>query len=196
MRYDVYEIARIVALKKKRFLIFTAIYSFLFVSFIVLPLILNNKSLIIAGAAFAAVCIFLEARLFDKFKPKIIFSREMVGVNIKEYEYNLSKGRGKPIYRRFANLPHTYENAKNPPLRLGGTVYLRLEDGNIAEIGGLYKKHIDFYEDGDILFKHGGTKYPEVISRETNEQPCPICGKINEHTLDKCAACGLLIVKE
>ena len=196
MRYDPVEIARRVEARKKKFLTLSAIYLAVIIVAIAIPLIFGIRSLIVPGAALAIIFIFVEAGLFKKFNVKILFSPEIKGVNIKEYEYSLVKGRGKPIHRRFANLPHTYANAKEPPLRLGGTVYLRKEDGNIAEVEGLFKKHIDFYEDGDTLFKHKGAKYPEVISRETDEQPCPICGKINDAECRACAGCGLKTVEE
>ena len=124
----------------------------------------------------------------------VLFTPEIKGRNIKEYEYAIHGNRQERIYRK-GNMPHTFTNKKILPLRLNGTVYLKLDDGNIKSISGLYKSHMDIYEDGDILLKYAGTKFPIILSREVKKQPCPICGEVNDETRDVCRSCGLGIIK-
>ena len=130
----------------------------------------------------------------DKSEAKILLSRKITGKNIKEYEYGIQNDGQPPIFR-WSNTPNTYANRKTHPRRLNGSVYLELDNGNVKEITGLYKSHIDIYEEGDILLKYAGTKYPVVLSRKIDIQPCPICGEVNDMSADACQSCGLGIIK-
>lgn len=150
------------------------------------------------------LCLMLEfplmlilARLLRKYDAKVLMRAEVRGKNIKEYEYavHTSKNGAGRIYRR-VNTPLTYGNKRaSAPMRINGTVYLELDDGNVTSISGLYKSHMEIYEDGDILVKYAGTRFPVVVSREVKKQPCPICGEVNDKSLDECRVCGLTIVK-
>ena len=54
---------------------------------------------------------------------------------------------------------------------------------------------MDIYEDGDILVKYAGTRFPVIVSRDAKKQPCPICGEVNDESREECRVCGLGIVK-
>jgi hypothetical protein len=140
--------------------------------------------------------ILLLAATVKKYNARVLLSKEIRGKNIKEYEYGVhasGNAQGK-IYRR-VGIPLTHANRRaSSPLRINGTVYLELENGNVTSISGLYKSHMDIYEDGDILVKYAGTRFPVVVSRDVYKQPCPICGEVNDKSRSECRTCGLSII--
>ncbi len=195
MIYDAEEIAMRVDKKRKVFLKKIGIISFLIISALAV-IILNLNDYATVLCVLAEIPLILSfARSFTKHGARTLFSREVSGKNLKEYEYNIYGYTQSRIYHR-GIAPRTNVNRKNVPLRLNGTVYLELEDGNIVSLNGLYKSHMDIYEEGDILLKYAGTKFPIVINREVLRQPCPICGEVNDRSTDFCKACGLRIVKK
>ena len=72
---------------------------------------------------------------------------------------------------------------------------MRCRDGNIYEATGLLPLHTDIYDDNDLLYKPEGAKYPIILDRETNSQPCPLCGTVNKKEEHECRHCGLPVVK-
>ncbi len=141
--------------------------------------------------------------IVGKAHPRIIFSREVIGENIKEEEYVSTLPVGSSLgYRQVGSrgvaqpfAPNTRANKRRTPPNLRGEVYLRLRDGEVKLLSGLMPIHLDIYEDGDTLLKYAGTRYPIVISRAAERQPCPICGEVNDMTSSGCHGCGLAIEK-
>lgn len=193
MHYNVNMIAEKVRIRKKKFLIRSAIFVSLLFACIAIMIFTDSDNLFFCSALAFAITVFLEFRTFKKFAPGVIFSREIKGENIKEHEISLSSAGGMRMSHRTVVMPNTSENRKPPRRRIRGSVYLKEENENIAEISNLSEQHMNFYEDGDILLKYAGTKFPIVISRPVDIQPCPICGRINRNTDNACRTCGLEI---
>ena len=196
MRYDIDALRLKVKARKKRFLISSAIFLAVLCACAAIMVFAEEDSLFFCAILTSAIAVFLEFGTFKKFAPSVIFSREIKGENIKEHEINISGAGGMRMTHRTVVMPNTGENKKAPRRRIRGTVYLKEESGNISEIGNLPAQHMNFYEDGDILFKYAGTRFPIVISRPVEMQPCPICGRINKSTEDACRSCGLKITNE
>ena len=154
-----------------------------------------NDSVTVLGIIAEFPLFFILVNVYKKSEAKALLKGELKGKNIKELEYGIQNDGQPPIYRR-GNTPHNMSNRKVHPRRLNGTVYLELENGDIKEITNLHKSHMDIYEEGDILLKLAGTKYPVVISRQIDKQPCPICGEVNDMSNDSCHGCGLGIIKD
>ena len=198
MGYDFDEIARRVKNAKRKFILKMLLIVAVASGSVALSVILNNEALIIPTVLVVAVMILLSARVIKRCVPTVLFSQEIKGENIKEHEYAASLGGSVNVgypKARMVTMPHTFANRKAPPIILKGRVYLRLEDGNIREIGGLYKSHVDIYEEGDILLKPRGARFPIIVSRDADEQPCPLCGEINGRAETSCAGCGLGITR-
>lgn len=167
---------------------------------------------IISGVLIFVILVLL-LRLFDKFEPKVLFSREITGENIKEGEYEIMKRGshkgGTLRYRQTGSssvgtragaapiAPNTRANKRvfHKDQHFSGEIYIRENDGNISLLTGLYISQMEIYEEGDTLFKPAGCKYPIITSRDTDRQPCPICGEINGKEREFCSSCGLDILK-
>ena len=197
MLYDEEKISWIIADKRKAFKIRFILTASVMLLALVISIINFSDYLTVLCLMVEFPMMLMLARLFKKYDAKVLMHGEVRGKNIKEYEYAVQTGKSNTgrIYRK-VNVPTTHGSRLTPaPMRINGTVYLQLDNGNMTSISGLYKSHMDIYEDGDILVKYAGTKFPVVISRAVKKQPCPICGEVNDMTLDECKGCGLGIVK-
>lgn len=192
--YDSKEIKKIVKEKRKNFYIKTSLILCIMVTSLVLSLTGINDTLTVLGIVAEFPLFYLLVKTCNKSEAKVLLKGEIKGKNIKEIEYGIQNDGQPPIYRR-GNMPHNMSNRKVHPRRLNGSVYLELKNGNIKEITSLYESHMNIYEEGDILLKYAGTKYPVVISRQSNKLPCPICGEVNNMSQDFCQNCGLGIIK-
>lgn len=138
--------------------------------------------------------------LFNRYSPFVLFSGEIKGKNIKEDEYLGRRGvsyhgRYKPrgTHIRLLNTGANRKRTNDSVIRSG--VYLELDSGEIVCISDLYKSSTDLYEIGDLLVKYAGTKFPVVIGRNVERQPCPFCGEINSPNNNSCRECGLKIIE-
>ncbi len=196
MRYDINAVVARVIARKKKFLTISALLLAILFACGAVMIFTDGDGLFFGAVLTSAITVFLEFKAFKKFTPSVLFSREVKGENIKEHEINVSGAGGMRMTHRTVVMPNTGENRKAPQRRIRGTVYVKEENGSIAEIGNLSAQHMNFYEDGDVLLKYAGTKFPIVISRPVDVQPCPICGRINANTDDACHTCGLVITNE
>ena len=203
--YDPNEIKSRVSKNKQSFLTaFIATVTVMIAALILIILALDTVvtfiSIIVDLAALLALYV-----IFNKYEPRILFSPEIKGVSIKEHEYTVrasSKGPGMRWYAQGGRAapqpfaPNTRANMKpsNPNLR--ASVYLETDSGNLTELRGLLKPHIELFREGDTLLKYAGTRYPVLISRQSEVQPCPICGEMNDMSSTACHACGLTITGE
>lgn len=212
MTYDFEKLTLRIRKNKTSFLtrLLTLVISALICVFVMLLSDLGEVKIISGALIF--VILMLLLRLFDKFEPKVLFSREIKGENIKEGENEIMK-RGshkggnlgyrqvgsRTIGTRSGAAPIASSTRANRKIfhkdqHFSGEVYLREDDGNITLLTGLYMSQMEIYEEGDILLKPAGCKFPIVISRETERQPCPICGEINGSERYSCSQCGLEIL--
>lgn len=137
-------------------------------------------------------------KTFKRYRPNIIFSKEVVGENIHEHEFVVSNRRYAFAIRKTTVTPRVNTSSftggktrTKPPT--GAIVYLRLDDGNVTYVDKLTNAQTDIYEIGDRLYKFAGTRCPVIINKEVEAMPCPICGTQNKHTEPKCITCGLPI---
>ena len=133
-------------------------------------------------------------RTLKRYRPRILFSKETEGVNIKEHEFVITNKRLTFSARRsFPRLKVKRNNSDKsrtkPPT--SAIVYLKLKDGDVTFIDGLSGVQTDVYEIGDTLYKYRGTKYPIIVGREVKSQPCPLCGTVNKSSESRCITCGL-----
>jgi hypothetical protein len=195
VRYDDERISLIINDRRRSFKIRCGVILALMIVFLTVSIINVSDYLTVLCSMLEFPLLFLLAVEIKKFDAKTLMSGEIRGKNIKEYEYGIHGTSTDRIYRR-GNMPHTFANKKILHPRINGTVYLELEDGNVTSISGLYKSHMEIYEDGDILVKYAGTRFPIVEGRAVKKQPCPICGEINDSSRDACRVCGLAIIKK
>ena len=187
MKYDIDDIAiRGDAAKRKFKIVLVSCICLIFLSVFVGVFYPETTVVFLCAVAVIwAVVYFL--RYLKKNNPMIIFSKGFSGENVKEHEYVTG---GTRLYR-YGGIRYRYN-----PQRHKGDVYIRRDDGEIVVVTHLPKKHLDIFEIGDTLVCHPGTRYPNVDSREVEEQPCPICGYVNGLREEKCTACGLKILQK
>ena len=213
MTYDLKELKRIVEIKRKSFL--TRFFGLILstAAFVAVIAFSQNKTHILISGICIFATLILGERLFSKTSPKILFSKEIKGENIKEGEYEIMKRGSYTVtglqHRQAGSrtigtrsgaapiAPKTRANRKafHKNMHFSGELYLKQADGNIALLTGLYPTHLEIYEEGDVLLKPAGCKFPIVISRDAKRQPCPICGEVNADERNSCAGCSLTILK-
>ena len=204
MNYDVEVIKKRVKDKKQDFLTRVSVTATVGLILVILAFVSAvDDNLRLACGICGFVMLFYVKSLFDSYNARVLFSKEIKGINIKEDLYVTRKAYGPGLRYKQEGAsglapiaPNTGANRKKQHPRLRSSVYLRLEDGNVAEIRDLKKEHIELYNDGDTLIKLEGTKYPTIIGRRVTSQPCPICGEINGEEYDCCIGCSLPIREE
>ncbi len=201
MNYDIDAVRKRVKEKRRDFLTKAAVSAILGAVLVILAFISGvDDNLRLACGVCGFVMLFYVKSLFDSYDAGVLFSKEIRGINIKEDLYVTKKAYGPGLrYKQVGSsglqpfAPNTRANRKKQHPRLRSSVYLRLDDGNVTEIRDLKKEHIELYNDGDMLIKLEGTKYPLVLGRRVTSQPCPICGEINGEEYDACIGCSLPI---
>lgn len=193
MRYDLTRLAEIVRGRKNKFIRLASV-EIIGILLSITAAVISPETFLVAAIIGAAILIFAIYSLTRKYRPEILFSPDLVGINLREHESGLGRDASTPIFHR-RNMPHTYANRKAPPRKIRGTVYIRLDNGDIRSIGGLTEAQMKIYEEGDLLTKPQGAAYPMVMDRRVAAQPCPLCGEINTAENSACRACGLPIIQ-
>ena len=195
MEYDMEDLARRVEKKKKSFFKVWFVCVALVIGAIFAAAFVPERKFFVPAVIIFILCVVAVVRAAKKYNLSVLYSGEIEGTNIKEHEI-MGVREGKPIRRKYATVPHNYSNYKSdfPRSKIRGSVYLRLDNGDIFEVANLNSAQLEFYRDGDRMKKPFGARYPQVISRDTEEQICPICGRINHKGAECCGGCGLLIV--
>ena len=203
--YDVNEIKTRIAKRRCGFL--TAFFATVAIIIAALVLIILSLDKIVTFISIIAELAALLTMyiIFNKYEPRVLFSPEIKGVSIKEHEYTAqasSKGPGMRWYAQGGRAapqpfaPNTGANIRIFHPNLHASVYLETESGELIELRGLLKPHIELFHEGDTLLKHAGTRYPVLLDRPTDIQPCPICGEMNDMSSTACHTCGLTIIGE
>ena len=192
--WDEKEIKRRVFKKRQFFIAYLAIAIAILAGGAVLLFLNLSDTLFLIGIITILASLIFIASIFNSFSPRILFSREALGENIKEdiYEVYVRRGialRPRQVGMGYGGTPLSHTRMAKATLR--SAVYLKLDSGDIKEIRGMRVEHVELYEDKDILFRYSGTKYPVILNRETQRQPCPICGTINAVSDEACINCGL-----
>ena len=195
MTYDMEKVKKRVRMRKKRFLLRASIAAVIFLVGVAF-LFVDEKKFIVSGGLLILLALFVIYKNVNKYLPKYLFSKEIIGVNIKEHEYVTLKnsrtvggGRSARLSRIVANS----ERRKREPHTLA-LVYIRTENGDIKVLDGIDSRHVAIYEIGDTLKRYEGTRYPFVFGREVKLQPCPLCGEVNSCEQTKCKRCGLPVL--
>ncbi len=199
MNYDLKRLNKIIASRRIAFLLWLSIIAALMCVCLVFIILGINDTLTFLCIASEFIFIFLLYRLYCKYKPTVLFSREISGENIMEDEYiGVRSVNYLGRYRGFGGKVRLFHTGANRKPRVDGSirskVYLRLDDGSVTCLSDLYKSNTDVYIEGDTLIKYAGTKYPVVIGRDVERQPCPLCGEVNLSGESACHTCGLSIV--
>ena len=196
--YDEKEIAKAISKKRKYFLISLILDLFVLAGGIVFLIIDTSNSRFFSGIIMVLISLVFIWNLCNKYAPFTLFSREIKGENIKEdiYEIYVRRGvalRPKQVGMGYGGRPLSHTRMAKTFLR--SAVFLKLENGDIKEIRGMRVEHVELYEDGDTLLKYAGANYPVIVNRETQRQPCPLCGTINLTKDEACIHCGLRMIK-
>lgn len=206
MNYDFKDLNIKVQKRKKSFICGAAfLLLFSVICILLIAFSGSNEIILISGVALFVIFL-LFVKLFEKFNPKVLFSKEIRGENLKESEYEIMKrgsytGNGmrhKQVgsHGTMPYAPNTRANRKafHKNMHFSGEVYLKSDNGNVHLLSGLYLSHLEIYEEGDILLKPRGCKFPVVTNRYVESQPCPLCGEMNGSERDSCPGCGLKIM--
>jgi hypothetical protein len=196
--YDLEKLSWRVESRRRKFKILAAVYSI--AALIGLALCFINKNQIrMWGFILLMAGVFLLIHLINKYSPSLLFSPDVNGISIKEHEYVAAKVARAPtgrvaIFRNSGGGSNSGNaKAKRPHVR-AATVYVRLEDGEVATFDGLTSIQTDIYEIGDELLRPSGARYPIILNRDAEKQPCPWCGRINVRESFECESCGLSII--
>lgn len=196
MTYDEKEIEKRIKARRRAFLIRASIGATIFAVGVIF-LFLNERKFIVSGGLLMLLALLIFYKTVNKYLPKWLFSKEIRGKNIKEYEYvtvAASRTRG---YRSasLAKTARSANKAKRGPT-VHAYVYLEVAEGKIKVLDGITSEHTALYQIGDELLRYSGTRYPIVVSREVKSQPCPLCGAVNSITASRCKRCSLRILSE
>ena len=196
MRYDEKEIAARVSKRKRDFLTAFLCSVILIISAVIIAVALPNNTVIFLSVLISILSIAFMARTLSRYHPTVLFSKEILGENIKEHEFVVTNRRptfsARLTVTRWRPRPVSQKRARTKP-PTSAIVYLKLPSGNVTFIDGLSGAQTDVYEIGDTLYKFPGTKYPVIRSREVKAQPCPICGTVNKLGECECITCHLKI---
>lgn len=197
MEYDFSRLDEIVKEKKRRFKIKLAVLVALFI-IVIAEFILyygsNDYYVFYSGAA-AVILIIIFSNTMKKYRPEILFSPEIKGINIKEDEYVLlaqKRGYRAGKYSRYV-VPPAGSGMPSQREKIVAAVYIRCDDGNVYLVDRISTAHTNLYEIGDTLYKPAGAKYPIILNRDTAVQPCPLCGTLNDGKKNACMTCDLSI---
>lgn len=198
MTYSETDIKRRVKGQRRDFLIKILLSALITLIALATIIILPETTVIFVCAAIILFSIIYIFKTLRRYQPKILFSREIKGVNIKEHEFAVTNMR--PTFSARLIMPKANTKSftggrirtKSPTSAI---VYLRLPDGDVTYIDNLTNAQTDIYEIGDTLYKHAGTRFPIILGRKLDSQPCPLCGTANKSIEDSCITCGLKICK-
>lgn len=196
--YDLEKLSWRVEARRRKFKILAAVYSVMTAVGLALAFV-NKNQVRMWGFILLGAGVFLFIRLITKYSPLLLFSPDIKGISIKEHEYVATKVARAPtgrvtIFRNAGGGSNAGSaKAKRPHVR-AATVYVRLEDGEVATFDGLTSVQTDIYEIGDELLRPSGARYPIILNRDTEKQPCPWCGRINTRESFECGNCRLSII--
>ena len=199
MTYNEEELSRRIKKRKKEFLIKVTISLFLILAITVMLSLFTENTVIFVSVVTIVLSVVFILRTIKRYQPLVLFSKEVRGENIKEHEFVVTDRRvfrfGKSYLitkrrLRASDFAATRTRTKPPTSAI---VYLRLSDGNVTFIDGLTNAQADVYEIGDTLYKYPGVRYPIIVGRDVDAQPCPICGTANKRGEEECINCDLKI---
>ena len=201
MTYNEADIAKRIKSRRRDFLIKIIISIFLILVSALTIVFLPEMTVIFISVAVIILSAIYIIKTLKIYRPFTLFSGEVRGENIKEHEFVVTDRRltfgarilaSRPTagVRRLKTSTFTGGRTRTKP-PTSAIVYLRLENGDVTYIDGLFGAQTDIYEIGDTLYKYPGTRFPIIVNREVKAQPCPLCGTANKVTEERCITCGL-----
>ena len=196
MTYSAEEIKSFVKKRKKELLLRLLISLLILSTAVTTMLVFPDVTIVFFAVAVIIFSTVYIIKTIIKYEPRVLFSREIVGENIKEHEFVVTDRRLAFGARIKAVAPRrkisTFTGGRvrtKPPT--SAIVYLKVEGGDVIYLDGLTNAQTDIYEIGDTLYKYAGTRYPIIVGKEVSAQPCPICGTANKLIETRCITCGL-----
>lgn len=177
--------ARISA-KRKKLLAKLVSYLAVIMAAVVILILLRDVTAVFVATLAIIISIYMLLKSLSKHNPLVLFSRELRGINIKEHEFVMNS---RTPYSRYFGFYKTKDAWRANAVH--SAVYVRLKNGNVVRIDGIFKTHTDIYEDGDELVRYAGCRYPVVVGRFCDRVICPICGTINSSFAERCISCKL-----
>lgn len=187
MRYDTDDLKARVEQRKKKFKS-TVILSLLII-FMAIFLLFSYNDITLEFICLISIIltIIYIFRCFKKVSPRILFSKEQRGINVKEDEYVTGATR----ITRYGGYRYRYSKSRHK-----GDIYIKLDSGEIVLFTCLPKSHLDIFEIGDTLVKYEGCAFPIVEGGKKLLSPCPLCGEVNDSSRYCCTRCGLKIIND
>jgi len=175
-----------VARRRKRFLAALIAYAAFIVASVAVLILTDNVTAVFISTLVILISVYMLLKCIGRARPSVLFSREVRGVNIKEHEFVMNS---RAPYSRYFGFYKTKDSWRANAVH--SAVYVRLEDGDVVRLDGIFKIHTDIYEDGDLLVRYSGCRYPVVLGSNHERMICPICGSVNPSSAEKCISCGL-----
>lgn len=201
MTYNEADITRRISARRRDFLLKIFVAALLILAAALVIMFFPEVTVIFISVAVIILSAVYIIKTLKRYHPLTLFSGEVRGENIKEHEFVVTNRRltfggrilaSRPTagVRRLKTSHFTVTRTRTKP-PTNAIVYLRLENGDVTYIDGLFGAQTDIYEIGDTLYKYPGTRFPIITNREVKAQPCPLCGTANKVTEERCITCGL-----
>ena len=177
--YDERDLKLKISKKRQRFVIYLIIALGVLSAGILLMALRLGDTAFFLGIILIITSFVFISNLCAKSSPRVLFSKKVIGKNIKEDIYEVYVRRGVALRPRQVGMPYggtPLSHTKMAKASLRSSVYLKLDNGDVKEIRGMRVEHVELYEDGDVLIKFAGTKYPVIVGRKSERQVCPLCG--------------------
>lgn len=175
IKYDIGELKCRVGARRLCFLALLCVGLLLIVAAAVIIVTLYaDGAWLLLGIAVGVVGFALVGVPYRIYRPAVLKSREYYATVTRKHVFNsATDDRGGSIKAKYGVMILTDEGGKNHAVR------------------GLTMEQLAAYREGDRVFHVGGTRFPIIIGREVDAQPCPICGTANSPSDDKCPRCRL-----
>ncbi len=191
MHYDMEEFRTRVRERRESFVRDTVVLLLLLIVAVIVLVCFPETTVTFICVAAIIVSVVLLICTVKKYKPILLYAKEIRGINVKEHEYTVAgRQRNSRWFGRY-----TLGSSRVAKSNIHSIIYLRLEDGDVVAVDGHMQVHTDLYEIGDELTRYSGAKYLLITGKDVEKNPCPICGTVNTDGKFRCDGCGLGIIQ-
>ena len=139
MHYDMEEFRARITLKRNAFVRDLTILLLLVLCAVAVLIIYPETTVTFICAILIIVLVALLIYTVKKYKPVLLYAKDLKGINIKEHEYTLSgRQRNSRWFGRY-----TLGSGRISKSNIHSIIYLRLEDGDVIAIDGHMQVHTD-----------------------------------------------------
>ncbi len=175
LKYDIGELKRRVSAKRLAFILFLVLgVIFIAAATLVTVKLYENVGWLLLGIILYVVGFTVIGIPYKIYTPSVLKSREYYATVVKRHVF---KGE--------------LSSTDSAPQAKYGVLILTDEKGKNHAIRHMNIRQLEMYIDGDRVFHVGGTKYPIIIGRDVEVQPCPLCGTANKRGEKECSRCSL-----